>query len=106
MNSLKALESIVACISAMSFVPIKKIEEIYSKQLTTIKKDLERLEKLEEENEKLKQALDIIKIKKIDVFELKFSYSVIEYNIMARNSDFDELTQEEYELLKEVLENG
>lgn len=84
------------------------------------------LPSLEEENEKLKQenkellvnknvaqgiatkykkALDIIKRKIIYVFELKFSYSVIEYNISARNSDFDELTKEEYELLKEVLGN-
>lgn len=52
---------------------------------------------------KLKKAIEILKVKKIDKFELKFSYSVNEYNIMARNSDFDELTKEEYELLKEVF---
>lgn len=117
MNSLEAITELENKLDIMGYAfeeteiikqdleHLKKIEEnYYSLNVLCEEIEFENVI-LEKEKKKLKQAIDIIKIKKIDVFELKFSYSVIEYNIMARNSDFDELTQEEYKLLKEVLGN-
>lgn len=57
--------------------------------------------KLDKENEKLKKIIEILKYTNVNWVELKYSFSVTEYNIVARNSDFDELDQEEYDLLKE-----
>lgn len=48
------------------------------------------------------RALDIIKEKGINVFELRFSFSLEEYNI-CKGEENKELTQEEYETLKKVL---
>jgi hypothetical protein len=48
------------------------------------------------------RALDIIKEKGINVFELRFSFSLEEYNI-CKGEENQELTQKEYETLKRVL---
>lgn len=48
------------------------------------------------------KALDIIKKKGINVFELGYSFSLNEYNI-CKGEENKELTQEEYETLKKVL---
>lgn len=53
-------------------------------------------------NKKKSKALEIIKEKGINISELKFSYSVNEYNICKGNEN-ESLTQEEYDLLREVL---
>lgn len=54
---------------------------------------------------KLKQAIKVLKEKKVNLYELQFSFSLNEYNIVARGSGFDELTQKQYELLKQVFES-
>lgn len=64
----------------------------------TIKKDLKRLEQLE-------KAVDILKKKNVDLIELCFSYSLTEYNIVVKNTGYNELTQEEYNLLRKVFKN-
>jgi hypothetical protein len=48
------------------------------------------------------EALDIIKTKGVNVFELRFSFSLEEYNI-CKGEENKELTQKEYETLKKVL---
>lgn len=52
--------------------------------------------------EKGLKALEIIKKKGINIFEIRFSYSLEEYN-MCKGEAGDVLTQEEYTLLKEAL---
>ena len=59
----------------------------------TIKQDLERLEKLE-------KAIKILKNKTVVIVALKLSKDLNDYN---RMTSFKNLTQEEYELLKEIL---
>ena len=62
--------------------------------------------KLEEENAKLKQAIEILQVKRIQKRFLEESKNVDEYNKWISNlMNIRELTQEEYELLKEVLGN-
>lgn len=89
-----------------------------------IKQDLERLEAsanvnkklridisnlnssyldISKENEKLKKALFITYMKTVDLELLKDCFELKDYN--DRVNFFKELTQQEYELLKEVLEN-
>jgi hypothetical protein len=48
------------------------------------------------------KALEIINNKGINIWELRYSYSVNEYNICKGDTN-KSLTQEEYDLLKEVL---
>lgn len=135
-ESLKALERLHSDIISLN--EIEEDEENIKKDYNIIKKDLERLEKLEEdnkklkekvnhlknvknrwvrnykfvdkENEKLKQALDIIKTKKVDIDMFIDSTSAEDYNNRLEyytyiNPEVRPLTQEEYELLKEVLGN-
>ena len=107
----------------------------YVKYHKAVVEDLKRLETLEEENQdlknrldneqlafdklfesnqklselyaKLKQAIDILKDKRIQKRFLEESKNVDEYNKWISNlMNIRELTQEEYELLKEVLGNG
>ena len=64
--------------------------------------------KLKEENAKLKQAFEILKDKNVDIYEFLESKNVVDYNNLTWSTyDFcgDELTEEEYKLLKEVLGN-
>lgn len=63
-------------------------------------------QKLSEMYVKLKQAIDILKVKRIQTRFLEESKNVDEYNKWVSNlMNIRELTQEEYELLKEVLGN-
>lgn len=100
----------------------------------TVKQDLDRLEKLEEdvddllddklelviknkqqdtligklieENSKLKKVIDILKNKGVQESFLKNTKNVNEYNKAIKHLNyFDELTQEEYDLLKEYLDD-
>lgn len=87
----------------------------------TIKQDLDKLESLERfkkrlledtnklynENQKLKKVIEILKEKIIDKCKILNSKNVEEYNnyVLCGFDFFDILTPEEYELLKEVLEN-
>lgn len=48
------------------------------------------------------KAFEIIKEKGINIQELKFSYSVNEYN-KCKGNENETLTQEEYDFLREVL---
>ena len=63
------------------------------------------LPSLEEENEKLKQALDILKDKlvNIDMLILSFQIDIGRESYNACVEEPYQLTQEEYDLLKEVL---
>ena len=93
--------------------------EIYD----TIKQDLERKEQLEKENKELKEkykhraetshelcealknyekAIEIIKLTKVDTLLLLRTKSLKEYNSQY---ELNKLTQQEYELIKEVLGN-
>lgn len=57
------------------------------------------------ENKKLKRVLEIIKKKDVSMYWLRNSKSVDEYNnfILTDKRQYQKLTQEEYDLLKEVL---
>ncbi len=48
------------------------------------------------------KALEIINKKGVNIWELRYSYSVNEYNICKGDTN-KSLTQEEYDLLKEVF---
>lgn len=54
--------------------------------------------------EKELKALEIIKEKEVNVYDFKEYESKYEYNKHTKE-EFQELTQEEYDLLKEVLSN-
>ena len=66
------------------------------------KKQLElyEIQKLKEENIKLKKAIEILKNKTVVILALELSKDSDDYN---RMTSFENITQEEYELLKEVL---
>ena len=80
-----------------------------------LEQDLERLEKfahenaslhteidsLHTENEKLKKVIELLEHKSINTLQLRYSKNVEAYNEWA--SKYYQLTQEEYELLKEYL---
>lgn len=67
-----------------------------------IKQDLERLEKLEEENDKLKKVIEILK----DRFEIvAITEDRDSEYIIETLSYFLYITKEQYELLKEVLKD-
>ena len=59
--------------------------------------------KSREENSKEKRALKIIKKNNVDIFALKISVSLEQYN--CKEDGRCPLTQEEYNLLKEVLKD-
>lgn len=48
------------------------------------------------------KALEIIKEKGLDILEFRHAFSLYEYNT-CKNIGCEELTQEEYDLLKKVL---
>jgi hypothetical protein len=85
---------------------LKKIEEnYYSLNMSYEDIEFENV-RLEKENKKLKQAIDILKDKmNLAVYHNKV-YNTYSLDLLKFKEDFeDELSQEEYELLKEVLEN-
>ena len=64
----------------------------------------EEMQKVREENTKLKKAISILKNKKVYIYGVKSSSSVKQYNNTIIGTELDKLTKEEYELLKEVLD--
>ena len=66
-------------------------------------KFLDNLEKELKEKEKQDKALEIIKKKNVNILEIKLCNDYEEYNRCASGFDVEELTQEEFDLLKEVL---
>ena len=139
LNSKEALERLLEMAIENGLWKSGLVEDLEN----TIKQDLDRLEKLEKENEKLKcknhdlldekleivlnnynqsmgivelmrifiefkKVIKILKDKNVDIYELLKSKNIVDYNNLTWSRyDFggDELTQEEYDLLKEVLEN-
>lgn len=83
----------------------KRLKEKYGKLEERHKECYARNFEVIIENTKLKKVIEILKYTNVNWVELKFSSNVTVYNTVVQNSDFDELTQKEYELLKEVFEN-
>ena len=104
------------------------VKELRKKEIQTIKKDLDKLEKLKkenqellvnknvaqgiaiklkEENDKLKQALEILK----DKFDIKISHTIEDIPIIIISLEETgewyciDISEEQYELLQEVLGN-
>jgi len=67
-----------------------------SEQCNTIKQALLKAEKLE-------KVLEILKSKDTLYTQIKYCNSVDEYNKLVEYTNFDKLTQEEFDLLKEML---
>ena len=129
-NSKEALDNLVHCKS------ITRCKECRHKSLCTmerdfniIKQDLDRLEELEKEHNKLKErykhraetsndlckavrqyekAIEILVNKRVNILILKYCIEkgcgIDTYNFYYTTEE--QLTQEEYELLKGVLNNG
>ena len=128
-DSLEALENIAITFDEGGYEPTTlgaksgHFIEVFGDDFNTIKQDLERLEKLEEENQDLKNRLAneqlafdklfesnqklselYAKLKKtIDI--LKDRKNILKYNGLKGTYELGWLTQEEYELLKEILED-
>lgn len=101
-DSLEALE----IIKERLFLKEEDYVKTFVPCFLKISKDLERLETLEEENAKLKQAIKILKNKNVNIKLLRISKSVDSYNCFVSGINFyKNLTQEEFELLKEVFGN-
>lgn len=63
----------------------------------------EKIKQLKEENAEYKKAFDIIKEKRVDVFRFKALNDFNLFNSLQRSCKLPELTEEEYNLLREVL---
>ena len=99
MTSKEKLDSLVFKCAFSEYDNIDEFIELHIKQSSNYKEiyqDLDRLEKLE-------KVVEIIKNKQVVIFALFHSDSASEYNFM-RNEKYH-LTQEEFELLKEVLQD-
>ena len=109
MTSKEALKEFYKCITDNVVDKIRGLHAVTESILSwiekyyTIEKDLERLEKLE-------KALKILKDKKLNVYYIwlfddykryEYYYPLIRFNIGQ-----DMLTNEEFDLLKDVLYNG
>ena len=106
---------------ALEIISNKLLHEskLFKPELESIKQDLDLLQgfkdnhhsmekrniELTTENEKLKKVIEILKDKFIYHF-IRYSKSLTEYNKFIRDSEYDELTQEEYNLLKEYLNDN
>lgn len=127
MNSKECLERLLKYVNINEADLITKYGYSALNDIKTIKKKLDKLEKLEEENlvllvnknaaqciakkfkeenDKLKKALEILKSKfkfelGVSVVKEKYCYS-LEF---LYNNQYFTITQEQYELLKEVLRN-
>lgn len=115
MNSIEALNKLyMACDNDLLY---KQSGIMFPTELTKIiQQDLDRLEtfnyitiqnvELREENTKLKEAIKIIINKGVNKLILKNTKIFAEYNTIIKHLEyFDELTQKEYKLLKEVFKN-
>ena len=117
-KELEALERIgkLETIVGLRVVPTKTIVKDFIEYhiIETALKDYERLKECIDERgklinecieivaEKKLKALEIIKEKNVDVYHIKATYKVSEYNFW-KSSTSKRLKKEEYELLKEVL---
>ena len=79
---------------------LEKLEDNIKIHKETIKMQYSQIESLQSENTKLKKIIEIIRTKIIVLVALKLSKDLDDYN---RMTNFDNLTQEEYELLKEYF---
>lgn len=70
------------------------VREVYKQEIDTIKKDLERLEALEKENEKLKKAIEIFKSYLSVSSEVDFDTFITSY-----------CDDDVFDLLREVINN-
>ena len=106
-KGLEALEKIRDCVAWCAYDG--KEVGVYESSFNIIEEELKENEYLKTEllgqsqelNVKNK-ALEIIKEKGLDIRELMYSYSLYEYNT-CKPIHFEPLTQEEFNLLKEVL---
>ena len=80
-----------------------KLQEELKRSQDTIKKWMDDHKQLIIDNGKMKKSLDILKNKRVNISQL-LKTTFIVYNSLAILLGYDKLTQEEYELLKEVLE--
>lgn len=81
-------------------------DELLDKKLELVVKNKQQdmfIEKLIQENEKLKNVIEILKDKRINLVFFRACKDIKEVNLYR--SVENKLTQQEYELLKEVLEN-
>ena len=124
MNSKEALKEIddILYINAVR----SQVKDKILSMLEIIKQDLDRLEELEKEHNKLKErykhraetsndlckavkqyekVIEILVNKTIHFMFLKTTPNVETYNKHSDTYNYDKLTKKEYELLKEVLEN-
>ena len=108
MNSKEALDILLAMPNCSECEKYGEcFTKPYCKELKdSIKQDLDRLEQLEKENTKLKQAINILKDK---VYLRIKKYCEKDYenpHKLEVEMDYSyDLTQEEYELYKEVFES-
>ena len=94
MTSKEALKDIKDVLDMLiDFVRLNINEDIKKQKFEIIKKDLERLEKLEKVIEILKKAL-LLNVKEVSGI----------YYILGYDTNYC-MTKEEYDLLKEVLED-
>lgn len=75
---------------------------VYKQDYKRVMKEKNSLLKKYVKSQKELKALEIIKEKEVDVHRLKIYFSVYEYNRKYEEHEYH-LTQEEYDLLKEVL---
>lgn len=110
MNNKEALEFLsnlasYGCANCSKYEKCQKLDECICENAKFI--ILKSLEELENENIKLKEVIKSIITKGVNELILKNTKTSDNYNKIIKQLEyFDELTQEEYELLKEVLENG
>lgn len=84
---------------------LKRIKSRYNDRVCIdILEDFDLVEKELKDGEKNKKALEIIKEKVLDIQTLIRTNNAVEYNsYVVKGYGEKDLTQEEYELLKEVL---
>ena len=79
---------------------LEQLEDNIKIHKETIKMQHNQIESFHTENYKLKKVIEIIKTKIIVLVALKLSKNLDDYN---RMTNFENLTQEEYDLLKDYL---
>ena len=79
----------------------QKLKKDYNLLDTTMESDDRIICELLKENEKLKKAIEILAEKRVNIDYLLNSSECPTYNFYA--DDFSDLTQQEYDFLKEVL---
>ena len=87
------------------------IGKCYEDEMLIVETALKRLEQLEEEKqsfdrviEKKLKALEIIRKKRVNIGDFVRCKNIEDYNEYCCYNEKEQLTQEEYDLLKEVLQ--